>query len=124
MNATAVRVPGNADGPREGESVRFTLVLDGVSRAAFALRWRGTLVAYVNTCRHLSLPLDGGDGRFLDPGLDALVCVHHAACYRPDTGVCIAGPCRGARLTALALEQRADGLWCTGRAPRAEGAAG
>ena len=117
VSADAVRLPGPADGPHEGQAVRFTLTLDGVSRDGFVLRWRGTLRAYVNTCRHLSLPLDAGSSRFLDADGEALVCVHHGARYRPDTGECIAGPCRGARLTRLALERRADGTWCTGRAP-------
>ena len=47
---------------------------------------------------------------------EALVCVRHGARYRPDTGECLGGPCRGARLTALALEERGCELWCTGRA--------
>jgi nitrite reductase/ring-hydroxylating ferredoxin subunit len=96
--------------------VRFALTLDGVPREGFAVRFRGRLYAFVNACRHQGLPLDFGDGRFFDDDFDALVCVHHGARYRPETGACVDGPCQGGRLTPLALEERADGLWCTGRA--------
>ena len=87
------------------------------------LRWHDRLFAWVNSCRHQSLTLDRGDARLFDTAMDAIVCVHHGARYRPDTGTCFAGPCRGARLTALALEQRDGALWCTGRPPGG-GAAG
>lgn len=100
---------------REGEGVRFTLLLDGISRDAFAVRWRGVVYAYVNTCRHESLPLDFGDAHFFDEAYDALVCCHHGARYRPADGVCVAGPCAGGRLTALRVEERDGVLWCAGR---------
>jgi nitrite reductase/ring-hydroxylating ferredoxin subunit len=100
---------------REGDGVRFSIALDGVSRDAFAVRWHGQVHAYVNTCRHESLPLDFGDAHFFDESYDALVCCHHGARYRPDDGVCVAGPCAGGRLTTLAVEERDGVLWCHGR---------
>ncbi len=100
---------------REGDGVRFRILDHGLERDAFAVRFRGGLLAYLNTCRHQSLPLDFGDARFFDGAGDALVCVHHGARYDPGTGVCREGPCPGARLTRLGLEERAGELWCTGR---------
>jgi nitrite reductase/ring-hydroxylating ferredoxin subunit len=99
---------------REGDGVRFTVVLDGVSRDAFAVRYRGRVHAYVNSCRHQSLALDFGDAHFFDEPYDALVCCHHGARYRPQTGECFDGPCRGAHLTPLVIEERDGGLWCLG----------
>ena len=81
-------------------------------------RWRGRVHAYVNSCRHQSLPLDFGDGRFFDEAFDALVCCHHGARYAPGTGRCAEGPCKGASLTALAVDARGGEWWCTGRARR------
>lgn len=112
-----VRILGDARRLREGEGCRFTVTLDGVARDAFAVRYRGRVHAYVNSCRHQSLPLDFGDARFFDEAYDALVCCHHGARYRPDTGECVGGPCHGGRLTALAVEVREGALWCVG-APR------
>jgi nitrite reductase/ring-hydroxylating ferredoxin subunit len=106
-----------SDARRLGEimGIRFTVVLDGISRDAFAVRWRGQVHAYVNSCRHQSRNLDFGDAHFFDDACDALVCCHHGARYEPHTGVCVEGPCTGSSLTALAMEERGGALWCTGR---------
>ena len=95
---------------REMGGVRFTVTIDGVSRDAFAVKWRGKVYAYVNSCRHQSLPLDFGDAHFFDEQADAIVCCHHGARYRPDTGECVEGPCQGARLTRIELEERGGAL--------------
>jgi nitrite reductase/ring-hydroxylating ferredoxin subunit len=119
-------MPGPAAGPvlvlrdarrlGEGGSARFTMVIDGVANDAFVVRYHGAFHAYVNRCRHQQLPLDFGDGHFFDEAFDALVCCHHGARYRPATGECFDGPCRGARLTPLALAERDGALWCEGPA--------
>ena len=119
MSEPPVRVLADSAALGEGHGVRFAITLDGVRRDAFAVRWRGTLYAWVNSCRHQSLPLDFGDARYFDGEGDALVCVHHGARFRPDSGECVEGPCRGAFLTPLALEQRDGETWCTGRGTRA-----
>lgn len=110
--AAAVRVLADARRLPEGSAVRFALTVDGVSRDAFALRWKGVPRGYLNTCRHQALPLDFGDAHFLDEAADAIVCCHHGARYRPDTGECVEGPCRGKSLTRLRLEERDGELWC------------
>lgn len=115
---TAVRVIGDARKLREGQGLRFRIAIEGVEREAFAVRYRGRIFAYLNTCRHLGLPLDFGDARFFDEEADALVCCHHGARYDPASGACRDGPCAGAGLTALRLEEREGALWCTGIAPR------
>jgi nitrite reductase/ring-hydroxylating ferredoxin subunit len=112
IDLVLVLPPGRTLG--EGESRRFEVRLEGISHGAFAVRWHGRTYAYVNSCRHQAQPLDFGDGHFFDEAYDALVCCHHGARYTPDSGLCIEGPCAGKRLTALALEMRDDGLWCTG----------
>jgi nitrite reductase/ring-hydroxylating ferredoxin subunit len=109
-----VRVLADAGRLSETTSVRFVIEIDGVSRDAFAVRYRGEIRAFVNTCRHEGRTLDFGDGHFFDETCDALVCVHHGARYQPETGVCFEGPCLGARLTPLKLERRGPELWCLG----------
>jgi len=99
----------------EGQGVRFEVAFEGIAREAFAVRWRGAVHAYLNTCRHEARPLDFGDAHFLDEAYDALVCCHHGARYRPESGECFAGPCMGGRLTPLATEERGGALWCVGR---------
>ena len=110
-----IRIAVDARRLSEGEALRFRLLLDGVEREAFAVRFRGRVHAYLNVCRHQLQPLDFGDAHFFDEAYDALVCCHHGARYAPETGECVSGPCRGLRLTALALEEQDGALWCLGR---------
>jgi nitrite reductase/ring-hydroxylating ferredoxin subunit len=111
---SSVRVVADVRRLEEGMGARFSVVVEGIQRDAFVVRYRGGLFGYLNTCRHELLPLDFGDAHFFDGDYDALVCCHHGARYRPETGECISGPCEGGRLTALALEERDGGLWCVG----------
>jgi nitrite reductase/ring-hydroxylating ferredoxin subunit len=89
----------------EGQGKRFSVLVE---------RYRGLLHGYLNTCRHQFMNLDFEDGHFFDDDYDALVCCHHGARYRPETGECFEGPCEGASLTRLVLEERGRELWCTG----------
>ena len=90
------------------------MVLDGIERDAFAVRYRGRVHAYLNSCRHQALHLDFGDAHFFDEAYDALVCCHHGARYDPASGRCLDGPCAGGALTMLLIEERAGDLWCLG----------
>jgi nitrite reductase/ring-hydroxylating ferredoxin subunit len=99
---------------REGDGAAFEVVVDGARRQAFAVRYKGQVYAYLNTCMHQRLQLDFGDAHFFDEPYDALVCCHHGARYRPETGECFDGPCVGSLLTRLELEERDGALWCVG----------
>lgn len=114
--SAALRVLQEARRLSEGQGVRFAIVIEGVERPAFAVRYRGVVRGYLNVCRHQSLELDFGDAHFFDDEYDALVCCHHGARYRPETGECFSGPCAGGRLTALAIEEKDGALWCLGLA--------
>ena len=116
-----VRIMTDALKLGECEGVRFKIRDLGIERDAFAVRHRGVPRGYVNMCRHQALPLDFGDSVFFDDSCDALVCVHHGARYDPASGVCVSGPCEGARLTRLALEERDGALWCVGRLETCDG---
>lgn len=94
--------------------MRFRVLVHGVECDAFAVRYRGAVHAYVNRCRHQSLPLDFGDAHFFDDDYDAIVCVQHGARYEPGTGACRSGPCEGRKLTPLTVEVRDGDLWCVG----------
>jgi nitrite reductase/ring-hydroxylating ferredoxin subunit len=107
-------LPEAAETLAEAHALTFTLTLDGIPRRAFVVRSGGALHAYVDSCRHQSLSLDLGAGVVVEQGL--IPCRHHGAMYRVHDGVCVSGPCAGASLTRLALEQRDGRWWCVGRA--------
>jgi nitrite reductase/ring-hydroxylating ferredoxin subunit len=86
--------------------VRFELrALDGAEKG-FAVRYRGTVRAYVNRCPHLGTELDWEPGEFFETTGLYLVCSTHGALFDPGTGFCVAGPCRGACLEPLQTRER------------------
>lgn len=91
---------------QRGEAVKFAFKEDGIPREGIlALLEQGNWKAYENSCRHIPLPLDYGDGKFFDPTGQWLTCQTHGAIYDPATGHCLEGPCRGARLRELEIEE-------------------
>lgn len=69
----------------------------------------GTPRAYMNVCKHLPIPLDGGTGDFFDDTRTHLFCGTHGAMYRLEDGMCVAGPCTGEKLDTVPIEIR-DGV--------------
>lgn len=95
-----------------GLGVRFDVHRQGARQPAFAIRFRGRVHAYVNECRHQRSELDWRPGEFFDEAKLYLICATHGALYAPDTGTCVAGPCRGARLLALTVQERDGQIYC------------
>jgi nitrite reductase/ring-hydroxylating ferredoxin subunit len=89
-----------------GRAVVFDVLLWGRPARAFVLRFDGHLVAYMNQCAHVAAEMDWQEGEFLDADRRYIICSLHGATYEPRNGVCIAGPCTGARLRALNVSER------------------
>ncbi|HSN20856.1 MAG TPA: Rieske (2Fe-2S) protein [Usitatibacter sp.] len=84
-----------------GRGVRFALRAEEGAPTGFAVRHGGAVHAYVNRCPHMGTELDWQPGEFLDAAGLYLVCATHGALFQPATGLCVAGPCRGASLERL-----------------------
>ncbi len=97
-----------ADG---GRGVRFQVESEGGPLAAFVLRHRGRIHAYLNRCAHVGVELDWMPGEFLDDSRLYLICSTHGATYLPESGECVGGPCRGGRLTSLPVFERDGGVY-------------
>jgi nitrite reductase/ring-hydroxylating ferredoxin subunit len=71
-----------------------------------AIRLADCVMTYLNACPHLGVPLDWLPGKFMSADGQFIVCAMHGAEFRPQDGVCLRGPCRGDRLTAVPCEVR------------------
>lgn len=91
-----------------GEAVPFDVLFAGQTCRAFAIRFQGRAHAYLNRCAHVAMEMDWQPNRFFDDTGQWLLCSTHGAAYRPDTGECAGGPCRGGLVT-IALVER-DGV--------------
>jgi nitrite reductase/ring-hydroxylating ferredoxin subunit len=95
-----------------GDGVRFEVTRQGEGLPAFVVRWRARAFAYINECQHQSTELDWNAGDFFDESKLYLMCATHGAIYEPDSGLCVAGPCHGARLAAVEVSERDGGVFC------------
>ncbi len=72
---------------------------------AFVIRFDGVVHAFVNRCPHAFTELDWQPGAFFDDAGLYLVCATHGALFHPETGECVAGPCRGKVLSKLNVSE-------------------
>lgn len=94
-----------------GRARLFDVLWHGEPVRAFALRFDGRVVAYVNRCVHVPSELDWNPGEFLDADRRFIVCAVHGATYEPGNGRCVGGPCGRGRLTEIRVQERADGVY-------------
>jgi nitrite reductase/ring-hydroxylating ferredoxin subunit len=73
---------------------------------AFALRFEGRVVAYVNRCLHVPTEMDWTPGEFLDADRRWILCSIHGATYEPRDGRCVGGPCGRGKLAPIPTEER------------------
>jgi nitrite reductase/ring-hydroxylating ferredoxin subunit len=81
-------------------------------------RWRGVLRAWRNRCPHLDVAMQYRKDRFMSGDGQHIVCFAHGALFRPDSGLCVRGPCLGQTLQPLALALDDNGgVWLLPPAP-------
>ncbi len=91
-----------------GPALVWDLLQYGQPVRAFALRFDGVAVAYLNRCVHVPTEMDWQPGEFLDADRRWILCSIHGAAYEPSNGRCVGGPCGRGALTRIEL-QEADG---------------
>jgi nitrite reductase/ring-hydroxylating ferredoxin subunit len=95
----------------KGVAVLFDVLQYGQPARAFALRFDGRVVAYLNRCVHVPTELDWQPGEFLDAGREFILCSIHGAAYEPRSGRCIGGPCGRGRLTPIEAFEVDGEVW-------------
>jgi len=96
-----------------GDGIRFVVHRAGSALPAFVVRSQGAVYAYINECRHEATELDWNPAEFFDETKLYLVCATHGALYEPRTGQGAAGPCRGAGLGRVEIEERDGNIYCS-----------
>jgi nitrite reductase/ring-hydroxylating ferredoxin subunit len=74
--------------------------------AGVVVRRNGAVAGYEDRCPHAGWPLAGPDERFLTRTGEHVLCAGHGALFRPEDGVCVAGPCAGQALAPWPVEVR------------------
>ena len=109
--AAPQRLCPSAELTERGRAVLFDVLHFREPARAFALRFDGRVVAYLNRCVHVPTELDWQPGDFLDGAKAFIVCAIHGATYRPESGRCVGGPCGNGRLTPIETFEREGEVW-------------
>ena len=96
----------------DGGARNFVLQMRAGRFHGFVLRAGEAVHGYVDRCPHMGLPLAQVLDAYLAPGGAMIACSWHGALFDKATGVCMAGPCAGQRLTAWPVSV-ADGVLVT-----------
>lgn len=88
-----------------GEGVRFPVSLFGEPAVGFVVRYQGKPYAYLNRCAHVPMELDWVQGQFFEASGEFIMCATHGAVYRPESGLCAGGPCRGGKLRPIGVRE-------------------
>ena len=91
--------------PDGGATAVDATLLEG-EESLILLRRGDQVQGYLNVCPHAGRRLDYAPGKFLLKN-DTLICAVHGATFNQGSGLCIAGPCRGEHLRAVAVQVKA-----------------
>lgn len=93
----------------EGEARGFDPGRQGET-SVFAIRKDGTVRVYRDVCPHYGrTSLAWKRHAYLTPDAAHIICSAHGALFRPDDGLCVAGPCLGQHLAPVPTVVR-DGV--------------
>lgn len=88
----------------DGGLLEVEAEIDGVAESLILHRKGDSVHAWLNICPHAGRRLDWAPGKFLMSKDGLLVCAAHGASFELSGGACIAGPCRGDSLRAVAVD--------------------
>ena len=90
----------------DGGFAEVEALVDGDAESLIVHRDGASVRAWLNVCPHAGRRLDWAPGKFLKSKEGHLICAAHGASFELDKGDCVAGPCRGDSLRAVAVEVR------------------
>lgn len=95
----------------DGGFAEIEALLEGDAESLILHRDGNAVRAWLNVCPHAGRRLDWAPGKFLRSREGHLVCAVHGAAFELAAGACVAGPCRGAALRAVAVDVRDGAVW-------------
>ena len=105
MRADAQHLCASGELAERGLALVFDVLQYGQPLRAFALRFEGRVVAYLNRWVHVPTEMDWQHGVFLDGDQRFILCSTHGAAYEPLDGRCVGGPCGRGRLTPVEVRE-------------------
>lgn len=79
---------------------------EGRGFLGFVVRREGAVRGFVDSCPHTGAALAAEPDRYLDRTGAWILCFSHGAMFRPEDGLCVAGPCVKRSLRPWPVEVR------------------
>lgn len=85
----------------ENQAKEYQLSVNNKTVELFVVRRDNRYFAYLNHCPHTGVNLNWQANQFFDFENRYIQCSTHGALFQVDDGLCIRGPCAGAKLQSL-----------------------
>lgn len=83
----------------DGGARNYVLQIGDARFHGFVVRRGEAVFGYVDRCPHAGLPLAQQLDQYLTPDATLIACSWHGAVFTLEEGLCVGGPCVGARLS-------------------------
>lgn len=81
----------------------FSVKNDGFIQDAFLIYFKQHCYAYENSCPHTGVNLNWQKEQFFSLDGFFLQCSLHGALFKPNSGLCVSGPCQGECLKPISI---------------------
>jgi nitrite reductase/ring-hydroxylating ferredoxin subunit len=95
---------GPLDQIADGAARGFVLEIAARRFHGFVVRSAEAVHGFVDRCPHMGVPLAHQLDDYMAPYAGLIACGWHGALFRVEGGLCVAGPCKGARLLEWPVE--------------------
>jgi nitrite reductase/ring-hydroxylating ferredoxin subunit len=83
----------------DGKARNYVLQTGEARFHGFVVRKGEAVFGYVDRCPHAGLPLAQQLDQYLTPDGGLIACSWHGAVFTVEAGICVGGPCMGAKLS-------------------------
>ena len=97
----------------ENTAKAYQLTLDAKTVELFVVRRNNRYFAYFNHCPHTGVNLNWQPDQFFDFENRFIQCATHGALFQVEDGLCIRGPCAGAKLQSIPVNINNDRIEVT-----------
>jgi len=95
----------------QGKWYEFTLQLADEIVSVMLFKEKERFIAYKNACPHQARRMDYATGKFLIAENGHIICPAHGAEFKPNTGLCINGPCLGQSLEPVHIQTNEESIF-------------
>jgi nitrite reductase/ring-hydroxylating ferredoxin subunit len=99
------------DEVKEGQWYEFNLQIEDRVFSLMLQKKNNEYIAFKNFCPHQGRRMNYSLGQFLTTNEGNIVCPAHGAEFKPDSGLCVNGPCLGESLESVHIQLNEESIF-------------